>query len=78
MRHARLTAGKAGRFTYSTAARIQNVSHFTAIRFSSCYARGPGKMNTAYHYLDLVPKGRGEAGLEFAQAWVRYHDSCEN
>jgi predicted dithiol-disulfide oxidoreductase (DUF899 family) len=31
-------------------------------------------LNTAYHYLDLVPKGRDEAQLEFTQAWVRYHD----
>ncbi len=28
-------------------------------------------LNTAYHYLDLVPKGRDEAELEFTQAWVR-------
>jgi predicted dithiol-disulfide oxidoreductase (DUF899 family) len=31
-------------------------------------------MNGAYHYLDLVPKGRDEEGLPFAQAWVRHHD----
>ncbi len=29
----------------------------------SCYARGLDMLNTAYHYLDLVPKGRDEAGL---------------
>lgn len=40
----------------------------------SCYARGIDMMNTAYQYLDLVPKGRDEDGLEFTQAWVRYHD----
>jgi predicted dithiol-disulfide oxidoreductase (DUF899 family) len=40
----------------------------------SCYARGLDMMNAAYHYLDLVPKGRDEAGLEYAQAWVRHHD----
>jgi predicted dithiol-disulfide oxidoreductase (DUF899 family) len=40
----------------------------------SAYARGIDMLNTAYHYLDLVPKGRDEAGLEFTQAWVRYHD----
>ena len=28
----------------------------------SCYARGVDMMNTAYHYLDLVPKGRDETG----------------
>ena len=26
----------------------------------SCYARGLDMLNTAYHYLDLVPKGRDE------------------
>jgi predicted dithiol-disulfide oxidoreductase (DUF899 family) len=38
----------------------------------SCYARGIDMMNTAYHYLDLVPKGRDEGGAP--QSWVRYHD----
>jgi len=37
----------------------------------SCYARGLDMLNTAYHYLDLVPKGRDEAGLFFPMAWVR-------
>jgi len=41
----------------------------------SCYARGLDMMNTAYHYLDLVPKGRDEAGLPHTMAWVRLHDS---
>ncbi len=40
----------------------------------SCYARGIDMMNTAYHYLDLVPKGRDEDGLESPQDWVQYHD----
>ncbi len=40
----------------------------------SCYARGIDLLNTAYNYLDLVPKGRDEDGLDFTQAWVRYHD----
>jgi predicted dithiol-disulfide oxidoreductase (DUF899 family) len=34
-------------------------------------------MNTAYHYPGLTPKGRGEAGLEFGMAWVRYHDKYD-
>jgi predicted dithiol-disulfide oxidoreductase (DUF899 family) len=41
----------------------------------SCYARGLDMMNAAYHYLDLVPKGRDEAGLSYPQAWVRHHDN---
>jgi len=43
----------------------------------SSYARGIDMLNTAYHYLDLVPKGRDEDGLEFTQSWVRYHDGYE-
>ena len=40
----------------------------------SCYGRGLDMMNTAYQVLDLVPKGRDEAGLSYPQAWVRWHD----
>jgi len=40
----------------------------------SGYARGLDMLNTAYHYLDLVPKGRDEAGLPFTMAWVNYPD----
>jgi predicted dithiol-disulfide oxidoreductase (DUF899 family) len=40
----------------------------------SCYARGLDMLNTAYHYLDLVPKGRDEASLSFPMAWVRLRD----
>jgi predicted dithiol-disulfide oxidoreductase (DUF899 family) len=39
----------------------------------SSYARGIDMLNTAYHYLDLVPKGRDEKPGE-PQAWVQYHD----
>ena len=31
-------------------------------------------MNTAYNYLDLVPKGRDEANLEFSMAWLDFRD----
>jgi predicted dithiol-disulfide oxidoreductase (DUF899 family) len=42
----------------------------------SCYARGLDLMNAAYQYLDLVPKGRDEAGQRpHPMAWVRYRDS---
>ena len=40
----------------------------------SCYTRGLDMMNTAYHYLDLVPKGRDEEGLPNPMSWVRHHD----
>jgi predicted dithiol-disulfide oxidoreductase (DUF899 family) len=38
----------------------------------SAYARGIDLVNTAYNYLDLVPKGRAENGR--AAFWVRRHD----
>jgi predicted dithiol-disulfide oxidoreductase (DUF899 family) len=41
----------------------------------SCYSRGLDMLNGAYHYLDLAPKGRDEAGLAHNMAWVRLHDS---
>jgi predicted dithiol-disulfide oxidoreductase (DUF899 family) len=41
----------------------------------STYARGIDLLNTAYNYLDLVPKGRDEAGR--SQSWVRRHDEYE-
>ncbi len=40
----------------------------------SAYARGIDLVNTAYNYLDMVPKGRDEDGLSFVHAWVRHHD----
>ncbi|HEV2356041.1 MAG TPA: thioredoxin family protein [bacterium] len=43
----------------------------------SAYARGIDMLNTAYHYLDLVPKGRDEAGHAFTQFWVRRHDEYD-
>ncbi len=42
----------------------------------SAYARGIDMFNTAYHYLDLVPKGRDEG--DHPQYWVRYHDRYED
>ena len=44
----------------------------------SCYARGIDMMNATYQYLDLVPKGRDEDGLESPQDWVQYHDRYED
>jgi predicted dithiol-disulfide oxidoreductase (DUF899 family) len=43
----------------------------------SCYARGLDMLNGAYHYLDLVPKGRDEEELPAPQAWVRRHDEYD-
>jgi predicted dithiol-disulfide oxidoreductase (DUF899 family) len=38
----------------------------------SAYARGIDLLNTAYNYIDLVPKGRDEGGR--TQYWVCRHD----
>ncbi|MSO70227.1 MAG: DUF899 domain-containing protein [Alphaproteobacteria bacterium] len=43
----------------------------------SCYARGLDLLNSAYNLLDLVPKGRDEAGLPFPMTWVKLHDKYE-
>jgi len=41
----------------------------------SAYARGIDLVNTAYNYLDLVPKGRDENGR--GPFWVRRHDEYD-
>lgn len=38
----------------------------------STYARGLDMLNVAYHYMDLVPRGRDEA--DGAVRWLRRHD----
>jgi predicted dithiol-disulfide oxidoreductase (DUF899 family) len=41
----------------------------------SAYGRGDEQLIGAYHYLDLVPKGRNENGPNFDMSdWVRHHD----
>ena len=43
----------------------------------STYARGIDLLNTAYNYLDLVPKGRDEEGRA-PQFWLRRHDEYDD
>ena len=40
----------------------------------STYSRGLDALNGTYQLLDLVPKGRNEAELDFPMAWVRLKD----
>lgn len=40
----------------------------------SCYSRGLDSLNGMYQYLDLLPKGRDEAGLSYPMAWVKLRD----
>ena len=42
----------------------------------STYARGIDMVNTAYHYLDLVPKGRDEGNQ--GPSWLRRRDEYGN
>jgi len=44
----------------------------------SCYSRGLDMLNGAFHYLDLVPKGRDDEALTPHMAWVRLHDRYED
>lgn len=41
----------------------------------STYSRGLDMLNSAYHLMDLVPKGRDEDALPYTMAWLRRHDS---
>ena len=42
----------------------------------STYERGLDMLNVAYHYMDLVPKGRDE-GDSGATGWVRRRDEYQ-
>ena len=44
----------------------------------SVYQRGLDMFITAYHYLDLVPKGRDEADLSYSMEWLRLHDDYDD
>jgi predicted dithiol-disulfide oxidoreductase (DUF899 family) len=44
----------------------------------STYARGLDVLLGTYVILDRAPKGRDEASLPSAMAWVRYHDKYES
>jgi predicted dithiol-disulfide oxidoreductase (DUF899 family) len=40
----------------------------------STFARGDEMLMAAYMYIDLLPKGRDEDGLESPSSWWRHHD----
>ncbi|RDS84039.1 DUF899 domain-containing protein [Dyella psychrodurans] len=44
----------------------------------STYSRGVDMFNTAYHYLDMAPKGRDEDALSFPMSWVKYRTAYEH
>ncbi len=79
-----VAAGKAD-YNYTmqdTLAEMPGVSVFfkddagTIFHTYSTYGRGIDMLNVAYHYLDLVPKGRDEG--DRGQYWVRRHDAYED
>jgi predicted dithiol-disulfide oxidoreductase (DUF899 family) len=79
----------AGEATYNYAPLQHNMSDLVGISVFakneagevfhtySTYARGVDMLNGAYHYLDLVPKGRDEGGLKFGMEWLRRHDQYD-
>lgn len=44
----------------------------------SCFARGLDMLNAAYHYMDLLPKGRDENELAHSMAWLKRHDQYQD
>lgn len=44
----------------------------------STYSRGLDMFNTAYHYLDIAPKGRDEEDLPYPMAWVKHRFAYES
>ena len=44
----------------------------------SVYERGLDMFITAYHYLDIVPKGRNESDLSYTMEWLKRHDEYDN
>jgi predicted dithiol-disulfide oxidoreductase (DUF899 family) len=50
----------------------------TIYRTYSTYARGLDMLIGAYHYIDLVPKGRDAGGPHDTMQWVMRHDEYED
>ena len=44
----------------------------------STFSRGLDMLNGAYHFMDVLPKGRDEAELPWTMAWLRRHDQYED
>jgi predicted dithiol-disulfide oxidoreductase (DUF899 family) len=49
----------------------------TVFHTYSSFSRGLDMFITAYHLLDIVPKGRDEAGFSYGMQWLRHHDRYE-
>ena len=55
----------------------KNESGATFHTYSS-FSRGLDMFITAYHLLDIVPKGRDEAGFTYGMEWLRHHDRYDD
>ncbi len=40
--------------------------------------RGLDMLNGAYHFMDLVPRGRDEDDLPYTMAWLRRRDQYDD
>ena len=49
----------------------------TVVHTYSTYARGLDMLNSAYHLMDLLSKGRDEDELDFTMAWLRRRDQYD-
>jgi len=68
------TIGKFGRDEAPGLSVFYKDTTGTVFHTYSCYGRGLDMLNGAYHYLDILPKGRDEASLSYPQEWVKHHD----
>jgi predicted dithiol-disulfide oxidoreductase (DUF899 family) len=48
--------------------------HGAVFHTYSTYSRGIEMVNAAYQWIDIVPNGRNEAGLQYPMAWLKLHD----
>ena len=49
----------------------------TIVHTYSTYSRGLDMLNTAYHLMDLLPKGRDEDSLDWPMQWLRRRDQYD-
>jgi predicted dithiol-disulfide oxidoreductase (DUF899 family) len=70
--YAKLTMGSTDMPGFSAFARDDEGGIFHTY---SCFARGIDMMNPTYQMLDLVAKGRDEAGLPYTMSWLSHRDA---
>src|SRR5205814_4920832 len=68
----RVTSGIASRMSEGPGISVFFKDDAKIYHTYSTYERGLDMLNVAYHYMDLVPKGRDEGGR--GQSWVHRRD----